>query len=156
MLSVQQNWVLAMTMNVGGSVPGEGATDAEIQFLTCVHWQGFIAVRFTQAVHGTPDVSVSDGTELSPENRLLPGVGPFHHGLDGVQDLTDKRSSSQRVITSDGRIVVKDSFSFSNFSRNAWAANAKANFLLLLIVVIKSDVFNQALQLLSTVFNMNP
>lgn len=74
------------------SVPGEGAANAEIQFLTGIYWQGFIAVGLTQAVHGTPDISVGDGTELGSVNCLPSGVGPVHHWLDSVQDLRDKRS----------------------------------------------------------------
>lgn len=80
-------------------VPGEGAANAEIQFLTCVHRQGFIAVGFTQAVHGTPDVSVSDGTEFSTKHGLLPGIGPVHHWLNSVQNLEDERRRGERGTT---------------------------------------------------------
>lgn len=75
----------------GCSIPGEGTADAEIQFLTCIHRQGFIAVGFTQAVHSIPDVSVSNGTEFSTKNTLFPGIPPVHHWLDGVQNLKDSK-----------------------------------------------------------------
>lgn len=122
----------------GGSVPGEGAANAEIQFLACIHRQGFIAVRFTQAVHGTPDVSVSDGTEFSTKNGLLPGTGPVHHWLDGVQNLGDKRSWS---LKRNDPIVVclihrLHPFLNSNYSRNKCGTNMTLFFLTWIINII--------------------
>lgn len=76
-------------------VPCESTADAQIQLLPCIHGQGFIAIRVTQAIHGIANVCVSDRTEFCTVNSLLPRAPFVHHGLNGIQYLLGKRDDMQ-------------------------------------------------------------
>lgn len=79
-------------------IPCECTANAQIKFLSCIHCQGFIAIRFTQAIHGVTDVCVGDRTEFCTINTLLPGTPFVHHWLNGIQYLLGKRNYMQLLV----------------------------------------------------------
>lgn len=79
-------------------IPCERTANAQIKLLSCIHCQGFIAIRFTQAIHGVTDVCVGDRTEFCTINTLLPGTPFVHHWLNGIQYLLGERNHMQCIV----------------------------------------------------------
>ena len=71
----------------GEGAPGEGAADAEVQLLPCVHRERLVVVGLAQAGHGSADVCVRDGAEAGPEHHLLATVGLVHDRQHRIQHL---------------------------------------------------------------------
>lgn len=79
-------------------IPCECTANAQIKFLSCIHCQGFIAIRFTQALHSIAYVCVSDRTEFCTKNTLLPGISFVHYWLNDIQYLLGKRNYLQLLL----------------------------------------------------------
>lgn len=87
---------LSVTIKVK-NIPCKGTADAQIKLLSCIHSQGFVVIRFTQAAHGVTDVCVGDGAKLCPINTSLPGAPLVHYWLNGIQYLSGTRNDTLPV-----------------------------------------------------------